>query len=240
MNPTEGLPVAGCVSSRLALTRLRVSRLAVGVVCCLAACSAITSTASAHGIRHRHHSTLASDPLQAITGQTAGSSTAADPSGIPVPAGNVSGWNQVFSDNFSTNVPLGGFSDCTLAGTVATSDCAGLPAAVSAKWFAYPDGWSDTEGNGTYEPSQVLSIHNHELDFYMHSNAAGEPLVSAPEPKIPGAAPGGGQLYGAYMVRFRADLLPGYKTAWLLWPDAYDNGQANWPSDGEIDFPRVT
>jgi hypothetical protein len=185
-----------------------------------------------------HSSTSTADPLLAITGTTAGTPTATDPSGVPVPSGNVSGWKQVFSDNFSTDVPLGGFSDCTVASTLADSDCAGLPSAVSAKWFAYPDGWEDTEQNGIYEPSQVLSIHNNELDFYIHSNGAGEPLVSAPEPKIPGAGAGGGIRYGAFMVRFRADLLPGYKTAWLLWPDAYDDGQATWPRDGEIDFPE--
>jgi hypothetical protein len=178
------------------------------------------------------------DPLQAIAGATVARSTARDPSGVPVPSGNVSGWKQVFSDNFSTNVPLGRFSKCTLGSTIKNSKCAGLPRSVAAKWFAYPDGWLDSSGNGTYEPSQVLSIHNHELDFYIHSNAAGQPLVSAPIPKIPGAKRGGGLLYGAYMVRFRAALLRGYKTAWLLWPDAYDQGTAKWPQDGEVDFPE--
>jgi beta-glucanase (GH16 family) len=59
-------------------------------------------------------------------------------------------------------------------------------------------------------------------------------MVAAPVPTIP-AAPGseGGLLYGRYVVRFRADPVPGYKTAWLLWPDS-----ENWPHDGEIDFPE--
>jgi hypothetical protein len=250
MNRIEGLPTAVRLSGRRAFARLCSLRLAVGVVCCLAAYSALTCTASAQGLAHRvsdrsawQRSAASSpksvgDPLQAITAQTTGAATTTDPSAIPVPSGNVSGWKQVFSDNFSTNVPLGGFSNCKVASTLASSDCSGLPAAVSAKWFAYPDGWSDTVGNGIYQPSQVLSIRNNELDFYIHENASGEPLVSAPVPKIPGAGAGGGLLYGAFMVRFRADLLPGYKTAWLLWPDAYDNGQASWPSDGEVDFPE--
>jgi beta-glucanase (GH16 family) len=34
-------------------------------------------------------------------------------------------------------------------------------------------------------------------------------------------------------VRFKADRLHGYKTAWLLWPDS-----EVWPRDGEIDFPE--
>jgi hypothetical protein len=178
------------------------------------------------------------DPLQAITAKTVGAPTVTDPSGVPMPSGGVSGWTQVFSDNFSTNVPLGGFSDCALGGTLEDSNCAGLPSAVAAKWFAYADGWSDTSGNGIYEPSQVLSIRHHELDFYIHSNAAGEPLGSSVEPKIKGATRDGGLLYGAYMVRFKANLLPGYKIAWLLWPDAYSEGTATWPQDGEVDFPE--
>jgi hypothetical protein len=40
-------------------------------------------------------------------------------------------------------------------------------------------------------------------------------------------------LYGRYVIRFRADPVVGYKTAWLLWPDSN-----LWPEDGEIDFPE--
>ena len=56
-------------------------------------------------------------------------------------------------------------------------------------------------------------------------------MVSAPVPKLPNIA--NGQLYGRYVVRFRSDPIPGYKTAWLLWPDS-----EVWPRDGEIDFPE--
>jgi hypothetical protein len=154
-----------------------------------------------------------------------------------MPVGSVTGWHQVFNDNFATNVPLGGFSGCTWHTDLMHSNCSGLPPAVAAKWWAYPDGWPDTTHHGEYAPSRVLSIHNGLLDFNIHS-VNGTPLVAVPEPKIPGGVAGGGLLYGAYVIRFKADTLPGYKTAWLLWPDAYDNGVATWPSDGEIDFPE--
>jgi beta-glucanase (GH16 family) len=39
--------------------------------------------------------------------------------------------------------------------------------------------------------------------------------------------------YGRYAVRLKADALPGYETAWLLWPDSNV-----WPRDGEINFPE--
>jgi hypothetical protein len=135
------------------------------------------------------------------------------PSGESMPVGDVPGWHQVFADDFTTDVPLGSF-----------------PSAVSAKWTAYQDGWKDTSKNGTYEPSQVLSVSGGVLDMYLHT-ANGIHMVSAPEPIIPGGSPG--LPYGRYVVRFHSDPVAGYKTAWLLWPDS-----GVWPQDGEIDFPE--
>lgn len=139
-----------------------------------------------------------------------------DPSGESMPVGDLPGWHQVFADNFATNVPLGSF-----------------PSAVSSKWYAYPSPWLDTSKNGTYSPTKVISQVNGLLNMYIHTEN-GVHMVSAPEPIIPGA-PGkeGGLLYGRYAVRFRADAIPGYKVAWLLWPDS-----ETWPQDGEIDFPE--
>jgi Glycosyl hydrolases family 16 len=154
------------------------------------------------------------------------------PSGAAMPTGNLPGWNQVFSDDFTTDVPLGSFSGCTDGATVMTSNCSGLPASVSSQLWAYPDGWKDTSGNGTYAPSQVLSIHGGELDYNIHSSN-GSSLVSAVVPKIPGGPNGNGLQYGAYAIRFRSDSLPGYKTAFMLWPDSN-----TWPLDGEVDFPE--
>jgi hypothetical protein len=171
------------------------------------------------------------DPLTGI-GLPSGPVTASDPSGAPMPVGNLPGWNQVYTDDFNTSVPVGGFSGCTPRASLMTSNCTGLPASVQSQLFAYPDGWPDTSKHGTYEPSQVLSIHDGMLDYDMHS-ADGMHMVSAVEPKIPGGAGGNGLQYGAYAVRFRADTSPGYKTAFLLWPDS-----ETWPQDGEIDFPE--
>ncbi len=194
--------------------------------------------AAQHGVERRALSIAATDPFQTISGEPAQPSTPTDPSGQPMPQGNVAGWNQVFSDDFTTNVPVGGFSGCTWNTDLMNSNCSSLPPAVAAKWWAYPNGWTDTAGNGYYAPTQVLSIHNRMLDMNLQTTADGVSLVAAPEPKIPGGVNGGGLLYGAYAVRFQAQLLPGYKTAWLLWPDAYDDGTATWPADGEIDFPE--
>ena len=148
-----------------------------------------------------------------------------------MPTGNPPGWKEVFSDNFTTAAPLGSFSHCTVGKTIMTSDCASLPASVASKLFAYPDGWPDNHF-GQYTPSQVLSIHNNMLDYYLHtSNGIHE--VAAVVPKIPGGINGGGLRYGAYAIRFKAQAISGYKTAFLLWPDS-----EIWPADGEIDFPE--
>lgn len=161
-----------------------------------------------------------------------GRPTAGDPSGVPLPLGDVHEWHQVFAQDFSTSVRTGGFSGCTRGATLVSSVCRGLPRALRARWWAYPDGWPDTGDGATYSPSRVLSIHNGVLDYYIHS-VDGRHLAAAVVPKIPGGVDGGGLLYGAYVVRFRADRIVGYKTAWLLWPDG-----GEWPAEGEIDFPE--
>ncbi len=139
-----------------------------------------------------------------------------DPSGQPMPVGDLPGWRQVFTDNFATDVPVGSF-----------------PGSVyGSKWSAYLDGWTDTSGRGQYYPSKVLSVQNGILTYYIHTEN-GIPMVSALEPKLPGEPAGKGQLYGRYTVRFRADSLYGYKAVCLLWPDS-----GVWPRDGEIDFPE--
>jgi beta-glucanase (GH16 family) len=134
-----------------------------------------------------------------------------------MPVGDIAGWHQIFSDDFTTSVPVGSFPGSVYAG----------------KWTAYPDGWKDTSKNGTYYPSKVLSVQNGVLNMYLHTEN-GIHMVSAPEPTLPGAVGHeGGLLYGRYTVRFRADSVPGYKTAWLLWPDS-----ETWPQGGEMDFPE--
>jgi len=137
--------------------------------------------------------------------------TAPTPEETSMPVGDLPGWHQIFADDFNTDVPLGNF-----------------PSAVSDKWDAYPAGWHDTSGNGEYNPEKVVSIANGKMNLYIHTEN-GVHYVAAPCPKLPTY----GQLYGRYSVRFRADSLHGYKTAWLLWPDS-----EVWPRDGEIDFPE--
>ena len=141
--------------------------------------------------------------------------------------GDLPGWKQVFVEDFSAgDVPIGGFPGPL----------------YRAKWSAgYKDGTPDTAGqlNGGktgYYPSKVLSVRNGTLDWYLHSEN-GITMGAAPTPKIPNASSNppraNSLLHGRYSVRYRADAIPGFKTAWLLWPDS-----GVWPRDGEVDFPE--
>jgi beta-glucanase (GH16 family) len=137
-----------------------------------------------------------------------------EPSGQSAPKGNLPGWRLVFVDDFRSRTALGAFG--------------GGP-----RWRAYPYPARDTSQHGTYWPQRGLSTHDGVLDIWLHTVKVGGTdvhVVNAPQPVIPG--PERGQLYGRYAVRFKADPVPGYKTAWLLWPDS---GRR---SEGEIDFPE--
>jgi len=170
-----------------------------------------------HGQRIAYYSSDTAQPQgneEAVKSSAELAIAPAAPSGEPMPVGDLPGWRQVFTDDFTTPVPPGSF-----------------PAMVSAKWRAYTDGTPDTSGNGTYYPSKVVSVHHGVMDKWIHTEG-GVHMVAAPFPRVPDQTQKG-QMYGRFAVRFRADPVEGYKTAWLLWPDS-----DLWPQDGEIDFPE--
>jgi hypothetical protein len=134
------------------------------------------------------------------------------PDDSSMPVGDLPGWRQVFTEDFDQDVPLGSFP-----GDV-----------YGARWGGY-EGIQDTAEQGTYSNRRVVSVRDGVLDMYLRTEGD-TPLVAAPTPHVDGQW--GGQLYGRYSVRFRADPVDGYKTAWLLWPDSNE-----W-AEGEIDFPE--
>ena len=161
------------------------------------------------------------------TTTTSSSSGSADPSGVAMPIGDISGWHQVFADNFAnTSVPLG--TSC--GGT------SGFPHGLT-KWDAYPYAWTGYPSWGTYCPERTTSIHDGTMDIWLHSESVGgtmKHLISAPVPKIAGAASWNGQLYGRYVIRFQEPSAFGmFHPSFLLWPNSNV-----WPRDGEIDFPE--
>jgi hypothetical protein len=129
-----------------------------------------------------------------------------------VPAQNLPGWNLVLAEDFTRPASLGHF------------------ASVYPGWAGY-DGWHDTTGHGLYDSATTTSVHDGVVDQFLHSDGK-TAQVTALTPR----SPHGSRLeqtYGRYAVRFRADNLPGYKLAALLWPSSGDWNQ------GEIDFPEA-
>lgn len=126
-----------------------------------------------------------------------------------MPQGDLPGWRQVFAEDFATPAARGTFTDV-----------------YAPRWDAYPQPWRDTSGKGMYSPQRTLSVSDGQLRIWLHSEG-GQPYVAAPLPRLPQMT------YGRFSVRFRADAVPGYKLAFLLWPDS-----ETWPLDGEIDFPE--
>ncbi|SOD70499.1 glycosyl hydrolase family 16 [Jatrophihabitans sp. GAS493] len=142
-----------------------------------------------------------------------------------MPVGNLPGWTQEFTEDFTKPAPLGTFTH-----TYASS------------WTGY-NGANDTSKQGTYRPDKVLSVQDGMLDMYLHTEN-GEHMVAAPAPLVGGRVSGkrfgsgpgsdGGQTYGRYSLRMKVEPTYGYKIAFLLWPDSM-----RWPDDGEIDFPEM-
>jgi hypothetical protein len=143
-------------------------------------------------------------------------------SGVPAPAGDLPGWRQVFIDDFPVDVESWG--DC---GSYEEHTCPSLPEPYQSKWWAYPSSHQDTReklsgDGGFYEPSN-LSMSDGMLRIQLRREN-GTTQAAAPYPRMRA------QTYGRYAVRFKADPVPGFKIAWLLWRTS-----TSW---GEIDFPE--
>lgn len=136
------------------------------------------------------------------------------PSGEPMPTGNLPGWRLTWSEDFNIDCPEGGF------------------VAAYPKIDTYPTTYKDTSQRGVYDPG-IVSVSGSIARKRIHTDAAGIHRVAALVPRL-GSQLGGkwGDVSGGrFAVRFRADHLPTYKMAWLLWP------QSNHSlPDGEIDF----
>jgi hypothetical protein len=217
-------------SHRLGAAGLAVALVAAGLVAAVAVFASHRS--STHGPKPPA-ATLAAAPASAhrprrpcppallalraggkLRGNASECAAVVDPSGVPAPSRDLPGWRLVFVDDFRSRIRLGRFGR-------------------SAKWNPYPHPWRDTSRNGTYWPEHGLSTHDGVLDIWLHTERDGGEdthVVNAPQPVIPGVERG--QLYGRYAIRFKADPVPGYKTAWLLWPDSGER------HEGEIDFPE--
>lgn len=145
------------------------------------------------------------------------------------------GFQLIYQDNFTTNVPLGAFSDCNHNVGTSAVYCGGLAAypSVEANWWSYPAGWADTATErhlplgGFYDPATTVWISGGEMHVRMWRGATGPNHSVTMVPKITA-----GMLYGQFTETFEVShVATGFKSAHLLWPAATCPGC-------EIDFPE--
>ncbi len=121
------------------------------------------------------------------------------------------GWTRRVTSQFSEETPLGSWP-----GPVAGRD-----------WRNRPAGWHDSSGRGTYDSGRTVSEGNGLLDIFLHSES-GTRYVAALLPLL-------GDTYGQRIsLCMRTEVIPGYKVAYLLWPN---DGSGNY--HGEVDFPEA-
>lgn len=150
----------------------------------------------------------------------------AAPSGVSAPRGNLSGWRQIFVDEFTKDAPVGSWANLCDPNRIVYTGAEGQ------KWRTYPSCYLDTYQKRPYRPDQVLSVQNGVLNFALHP-VDGMPAGANPSPLIDGASQY--QTYGRYSIRLKVDNpnLQEYYIASLLWPQS-----ERWPADGEFDFPE--
>jgi hypothetical protein len=131
------------------------------------------------------------------------------------PGAAPSGWRRVMSDSFGEDIPLGQW---------------GKPGGTwerpGGMWRGRTAGWKDSSGRGTYDSPRTTSQHDGMLDVWIHSEGSVR-YVAAPIPLVGNTA---GQRISLCV---KADEIPGYKVAFLLWPN---EGPGNY--HGEINFPE--
>lgn len=160
-----------------------------------------------------------------------------------MPVGSISGWKQLFADDFTGTVPVGAFSDCNHSVNTPQAYCGGLKnyASYYKNWWAYPSGWDDTSEEcikhengcpdtslkipigGVYSPEKAVSVSSGAMHIHMYRPSSGPNVVASMVPRACMA-----HQYGRYVERFKVvQANPGFKSAHLF----YDGGY-------EMDYPE--
>jgi beta-glucanase (GH16 family) len=125
-----------------------------------------------------------------------------DPSGVPMPTGNLPGWQEVFSDNFTGRV-------------------------LDRQWGSYR-GQPGGDPGGFFDPTHV-TVSGGELVISAYKDPSDDRWDAGPGTYVTGgisSAPSFAQTYGKYLVRFRMARGQGIAPAILLWPQGN-----SWPPE---------
>lgn len=165
-----------------------------------------------------------SDVGSSVTGSLGGAVSGTE----SAPRAPLSGWKEIFVDDFTTDAPVGSFANegCNNPRKVVYTGAEGT------RWTAYPECYLDTFNKFPYRADEVLSVHDGALDYDLHE-VDGKRAGANLSPIINGNDQG--QTYGRYSARIRTDhaYITGYRLAMLLWPES-----EVWPEDGELNFPE--
>lgn len=163
-----------------------------------------------HALSARGTFTVGAVAVPPAEGPTAASTMPAQEV-LPPSEGAPHGWRRVLAEDFSKEVASPYF------------------AAAYPELAAYPDSWRNSVGSSSYNGGKSMSVAGGVARQRVATDAAGVPRT---ETLVPSKAQN--MSYGRFALRWRVPRsLPGYKIAWLLWPES-----ETWPRDGEIDFPE--
>jgi len=117
-----------------------------------------------------------------------------DPSGVPIPIGNLPGWQRVFADDFTAST-------------------------LSSRWKSY---WGVPGGDpgGFFDPTHVTESGG-QLVISAFKDPTDIAYDAGPNTYVTGgvsSSPSFAQTYGKYLVRFKFDAGVGIAHAILLWP----------------------
>lgn len=171
-----------------------------------------------------------------LSGVACGATAATtNPSGTAMPVGNIPGWNQIIAQDFTTNVPLGGFVSANNGSGELLSTCAAYKA-YGTQLGVYDNGSDNT--TSYYNTSQTVSTSGSVLDIYLHvGGSPAQALAAAIFPFRPGST-SNSHLYGRWSYTLRSYDATG--TNWgavaLLWPT--DNEPISGKPEREMDWPE--
>lgn len=116
-------------------------------------------------------------------------------SGVPMPGGTIvdssigQTWIPLTSNDFNTDIPLGGFTTRTTGSDLGLLDPASPGGAVyGAAWKAKQAESPDTSGFAKYSAARTMSVSNSILDIWLHTENS-QAYGSAMKPLLPQANP---------------------------------------------------
>lgn len=149
--------------------------------------------------------------------------------GQRAPRGNAKDFKLLVSENFNRKARTGSFDPDPLPWNAPVyTGSSGTP------WIAYPSSYLDTFLKHPYRAKEVLSVHDHVLDYHLHP-VDGKTAGASLSPVLPHGSQY--QTYGRYAMRFRisSTSLSLYHAVFLLWPDFNDHYHF-----AESDFPETS